>query len=130
VASAAADDLAAFSVRVTSVRSNLGKVGCTLYDSARGFPTDARAARQQRWCKIEAGVAVCTFDPIRAGTYAVACFHDENDNGRMDTGIFGIPKEGNVVSNYAKGHFGPPKWDDAKFTFSGRPTELPLRISY
>jgi uncharacterized protein (DUF2141 family) len=85
---------------------------------------------QKKWCPIASGTATCAFDPIAAGTYAVACFHDENDNGKLDTGIFGIPKEGTVVSNRAHGTLGPPSWDAAKFSFAGRPTELVLPISY
>jgi len=64
------------------------------------------------------------------GTYAVACFHDENKNGVLDTGLFGIPSEGIVSSNHAKGFMGPPKFEDAKLSFSGRATELRLKIGY
>ena len=40
---------------------------------------------------------------------------NENDNKKMDTRIFGIPKEPIAISNDAKGFMGPPKWNDAKF---------------
>ena len=73
---------------------------------------------------------MCSFDPIPGGTYAVACFHDENGNGKMDTGLFGIPTEGVVVSNHAKGFLGPPSFKDAKFAFTGAATELRLRVGY
>jgi len=129
--SAQADEPAApLSLRLTNLRSQKGKVLCTLYDGPRGFPTDATAAAQRRQCPIEGEVSICRFAPIQRATYAVACFHDENDNGKLDTGLFGIPSEGTVVSNEAKGSFGPPKYDDAKFEFPGRATELSLHMSY
>jgi uncharacterized protein (DUF2141 family) len=112
------------------LRSNEGRVGCTLYDGPKGFPVDATAARQQRWCTIASQASACAFDPIPQGTYAVACFHDENGNGKLDRNFLGIPTEGTVASNHAKGRLGPPKYDDAKFTFPGHPTELVLRMSY
>jgi uncharacterized protein (DUF2141 family) len=68
------------------------------------------------------------FEPIPAGTYAVACFHDENKNGRLDTGLFGIPTEGTVVSNHAKGFMGPPSFGNARFWFSGTAYEVQLRM--
>jgi len=37
---------------------------------------------------------------IPPGTYAIACYHDENDNGKLDTNFLGIPKEGTGASNY------------------------------
>jgi len=44
-----------------------------------------------------------------AGTYAVACFHDENKNGKCDTGLFGIPTEGTE-----------PNAPDARIVIEGR----------
>ena len=117
-------------VHVMNLRSDHGLVGCTLFDSAKGFPTDPNAALQRRWCPITDRTASCRFDPIAAGTYAVACFHDENANGKLDTKIFGIPKEGTVVSNRAHGHMGPPKFQDARFRFDARPSTLALPIEY
>jgi uncharacterized protein (DUF2141 family) len=117
-------------VRITSLRSNNGQVGCMIYDSAKGFPTDSSAALQRRWCPITSAASTCVFDPIPAGTYAVACFHDENKNGKLDTGLFGIPTEGTVASNHAKGFMGPPSFDKAKFSFSGAASELLLRMGY
>lgn len=115
-------------VRLTSLRSNNGQIGCTIYNSAKGFPTDSSAALQRRWCPIANTASTCAFDPIPAGTYAVACFHDENKNGKLDTGLFGIPTEGTVASNHAKGFMGPPTFDKAKFLFSGAASELQLRM--
>ena len=123
----------ALEAHVTCLRSAKGRVACTLYDGPRGFPVDPRAAVQQRWCPVDATTmsSTCTFDPVSPGTYAVACFHDENDNGALDRGLFGIPKEGVVVSNHAKGTLGPPKFDDAKFAVSAAgPRSLTLRMGY
>jgi uncharacterized protein (DUF2141 family) len=117
-------------VRVSQLRSNDGQVGCLIYDSARGFPTDPAAALQRRWCPIASAAAACAFDPLPAGAYAVACFHDENKNGKLDTGLFGIPKEGTVASNYAKGLMGPPSFEKARFSFSGSSSGLSLRMGY
>lgn len=59
--------------------------------------------------------ATAIFENIPKGEYAISCFHDENDNKKMDTRIFGIPKEPIGMSNDAKGFMGPPKYSDAKF---------------
>jgi uncharacterized protein (DUF2141 family) len=118
------------SVRVSQLRSNQGQVGCMLYASAKGFPTDPAAAAQKRWCAIVDKTSTCRFDPLPAGTYAVACLHDENANGKLDTGLFGIPTEGTVVSNHARGFLGPPSFDKAKFFFTGMTTALDLRMGY
>jgi uncharacterized protein (DUF2141 family) len=125
-----APTLGPLTVRVTGLRSKSGQVGCTIFNSAKSFPTDSAAALQRLWCPIVESAATCTFEPVPAGIYAVACFHDENKNGKLDTGFLGIPTEGTVVSNHAKGFMGPPSFDKAKFSFSGNASQLELRIGY
>ncbi len=124
------DHRAPLSVNIVNLRSNKGRVGCTIYDKAKGFPTDATVALRRLWCPIASQKSSCRFDSLLAGTYAVACFHDENANGKLDSGLFGIPTEGVVVSNQAKGFMGPPKFDAAKFRFAGAPSQITLKMEY
>ena len=69
----------------------------------------------ERFVKIEDNKAIVILEDIPTGVYAVSAFHDANDNKKMDTNFFGIPKEPIGVSNNAKGFMGPPKYKDAKF---------------
>ncbi len=57
-------------------------------------------------------------------------FHDENDNGKLDTRIFGIPREGVGASNNATGRFGAPKSDAAAFHFGGGTLVLRITMKY
>jgi uncharacterized protein (DUF2141 family) len=120
----------ALSVRLLELRNNNGQIACGLWLSETGFPKDRRMAAQAKWCRIANRESLCTFDPVASGTYAVACFHDENNNGILDTGLLGIPTEGVVASRNAKGFMGPPRFNDAKFTFAGNATELRLKMGY
>ena len=67
---------------------------------------------------------------VAPGTYAIAVFHDENSNGKLDSNFMRIPREGVGASNAAKGHFGPPKFDAAAFHFVGGRPELKITITY
>jgi uncharacterized protein (DUF2141 family) len=67
--------------------------------------------------KINDQQAVYIFEDIPYGEYAVKVFHDENDNGNLDTNFLGIPSEDYGFSNNAKGTFGPPSWSAARFSF-------------
>jgi uncharacterized protein (DUF2141 family) len=126
----AAGSTGALSIHLVGLRNAQGQVGCLLFGSERGFPGESGKAQQRVWCPIAGSQATCAFDPIPAGTYAVSCFHDENGDGNMDRGLFGIPTEGWVVSNHARGFMGPPSFSAAKFSFSGEPTVMTLRMSY
>jgi uncharacterized protein (DUF2141 family) len=58
------------------------------------------------------------FPSVASGTYAVALFHDENGDGKLDKNLIGLPAEGVGVSNNKFRSFGPPRWEDAKFAFN------------
>jgi uncharacterized protein (DUF2141 family) len=117
-------------VRIQGLRSTRGRIGCALFASPKGFPSDSSEALQQRWCPVQSA-SPCAWNSVPAGTYALSCFHDENQNGRLDTGMFGIPVEGYGFSNEAKASlFGPPSFAEAKFWFAGKEAELSLKVVY
>lgn len=77
--------------------------------------------------EIENGVATVVFENVPAGEYAILGFHDENENNQMDFDMSGMPKElyGSSNNNMS---FGPPQWDDSKFTIGNEPVELELKF--
>ena len=117
-------------VEIDGLRSGKGQVVCSLFSSASDFPRHSDKAVARIQSGISDRHAVCDFPGIAPGTYAISVFHDENSNGKMDTNFMGIPREGVGASNNAKGHFGPPKFDAAAFSFSGGHLELKITISY
>jgi uncharacterized protein (DUF2141 family) len=99
-------------VRVEEADSNDGQMFIALYQEEANFLEKAIKATKSKITNKSCSV---TFENIPAGIYAVSIFHDENDNGKMDTNFMGIPKEDYGCSNGATGFMGPPKWKDAKF---------------
>jgi uncharacterized protein (DUF2141 family) len=79
--------------------------------------------------KVSGTTATCLFPNVKPGTYAVAGYHDENGNGKLDMGLFG-PTEGWFASRDARGLLSAPSFDDAKFKFSAAPLKLSARIVY
>ncbi len=54
------------------------------------------------------------------GSYAIACFHDANNNDELDRTFTGIPSEAYGFSNDARGVFGPPDLSDQLFVHRER----------
>ncbi len=117
-------------VELTGFRNDKGRAWCALHSSAKDFPKNAGKTAVLRNVAIVSGHAGCDFADVPAGTYAVSVFHDENNNGKLDTNLLGIPREGVGASNDAKGHFGPPKFSNAAFRYSGGLLNLVIRITY
>lgn len=106
-----------------------GKVYTSIYLSKEGYPTDPSKAFKRTVTTIVDNKCSVLFDNIPKGVYAIACYHDENDNKKLDTYFIGIPTEGTGASNNAKGFFGPPKFNDAEFNVSAD-TNLTITINY
>lgn len=64
---------------------------------------------------IDSKTVTVEIKDLVAGRYAVKIFQDENNNTKLDTGMFGIPKEPWGLSNNVKATFGPPKFADMLF---------------
>jgi uncharacterized protein (DUF2141 family) len=96
-------------VDVDCLRSDKGQIMCTLYSSAAAFPKDGAKAQAHAQSTILGHRSVCSFGDVRPGTYAIAVFHDENSNGKLDTNFLGIPREGNRSLQQCEGSPGAPE---------------------
>jgi uncharacterized protein (DUF2141 family) len=117
-------------VIISNFKNDKGSAAIELFNREKGFPKSADLALKTSFVPITNKKAVAVFENLPGGEYAVAVFHDENGNKKMDTNFLGIPKEGIGASNNAKGHFGPPKYQDAKFTFNGTAQTIYINITY
>lgn len=74
---------------------------------------------------------VIQFDQLSPGYYAIALFHDKNNNGQMDTNFLGIPKEGYGASKNKLPFAAAPKFEDNKFYITpGKVMTLPVKLRY
>ena len=112
------------------VKNDRGSIRCRIYRGKEGFPMKDKQSIAKTTCRPKDKRAVCTFKKLPAGTYAAACYHDENGNKDLDTNFLGIPTEGVAASNNATGTIGPPSWNDAKFVFTGGSLSQVLEIDY
>ena len=70
-----------------------------------------------------------TFTQILSGLYAVALYHDENDDETLTTKKFGIPTEGVGFSGSLKSKLKPPDFEETAFTLL-RDTTIHIRVNY
>lgn len=107
--------LATLTVTMTNLDSDVGQVMVALYNTKEGWLNNSLMGKIS---EIKSGQAIVLFEEVPYGQYAISSFHDEDSNGILKTGIFGIPSEAYASSRGAKGMFGPPKWEDAIFTIN------------
>ena len=111
-------------VEVSGATPGKGQAICSLFTSADTYLKQPAIKKTQ---PIDSnGQVEFKLDGLDPGTYAISVVYDEDGNGKLNTGLFGIPTELVGVSNNAKGAFGPPSYKKAAFVLSTSDT---IRIS-
>ncbi len=67
---------------------------------------------------------------MKAGNYAVAVFHDQNNDRILNNNVFGIPKEGFGFSRNPEIRTGAPKFSEAAFLVAGPNTNIQIQLKY
>ena len=115
-------------VHVTGVRVHKGMLKVAVYDSAASWDEGGKAVAAEQQTP-DADEVTFRFSDFAAGKVAVMAMHDENGNGRLDTGI-GIPREGFGFSRDAPVMMGPPSFKRAAFDVGGANVRLTVRVRY
>lgn len=111
---------------VSGLENDEGNVKIALSNSKEDYTKKGKAYIAVS-AEIKNKKAQWTFTDLPFGTYAIKTFHDENNDGELDTNFLGIPSEYYGFSNNARGSFGPASWEVAKFEFNEN--ELTLEIT-
>ncbi len=113
---------AKLTIVVNNLSSQKGEVCMRIYAKEQGFPQSTAGAVQSGCTKIVGRSATKEFSGLKSGTYAVALFHDENGDGKLNTNFLGIPREGFGISNNPPVKLGAPKFKKASFSLKGNAT--------
>lgn len=116
-------------VEIDALRSDRGMVQACLTADSATFP-DCRRDPDARHLAMPAHSGeTMVFDNVVAGRYAIALFHDENANGRMDKMLM-MPREGFGFSRDAPVVFGPPHFSAAAFSVGSQPVRTAIKVRY
>lgn len=123
VDSAGMSDLTVFT---SGLKSDEGVLMVGLYADEENFLGDTPAYGLVG--EIVDGQSTVIFKNIPWGNYAIVSYHDKDKNGKLKTGLFGIPREPYQSSRAANNPFGPPKWENAVFAVSS--SAFSIRMAY
>jgi len=113
-------------VHVTNVAAGKGKINVAVCDRER-FLKECTYHASAKAEVNAAGETVVSVQGVPAGTWAVLAYQDENSNDELDR-LLGIPRENYGFSRDARGHFGPPGFDDAAVPVKEPATSVTVRL--
>lgn len=113
-------------VHISNIKNPKGTIEIGIFNSEKNFLKEGFQYLKKR-IKISKNIHKIEFADLPHGEYAVAVFHDENQNGICDTNLIGIPKEGYGFSNNFRPKLAAPKFHQSKFKMD-RNKEIEIRL--
>ena len=104
-----------------------GTLRLAIFSQPDGFPRQESAAQRLSVAVTEKTTELVV-QSLPVGEYAVAVYLDENGDGQLNKGSFGIPTEPYGFSNNARGRMGPPEFAEARFAFSRDHNETSVQL--
>lgn len=114
-------------VEITNIRKGQGKLWIAMFRP--GEKMDAERPSIYKIVDVAGkGAQVAEFD-LEPGSYALAVYHDLNNNQVLDKNFVGIPKEPYGFSNDFRPKFSPPKFQDCAFQLPANGAEISVKLT-
>lgn len=102
-------------VQIKNIRNTKGQLCIAIFADQNGFKAE-KPIWEMKYCKKELTTGELRIRiPIKEGKYGLSVLDDENENGKMNYGILGIPREGFGFSNYVHKGIKVPCFTDFSF---------------
>ena len=98
---------------VENIQSKDGVLKVALYSNADEY--EKQSYFRGINLKVDGEKRAYAIEDVPNGVYAIAIYHDVNQNEKLDTNFFGVPKEPYGFSNNPTS-FKRPSFDEVKFT--------------
>ena len=102
-------------INIENINPSKGQLMIAVYNSKQLYMKTEKAFSKQILKLNGKNLEFIQFKDLPMGEYSVAVIHDENNNGKLDTNIFGIPTEAYGFSNNIRPKFRAANWDETKF---------------
>lgn len=119
---------AILSVEVENIQNISGSIKVGIFDRVHNYRTKSDPFVKARQTVTDS-VAIFVFKDLPLDRYAVAIFHDENNDDTLNTKKLGIPIEGIGFSGKFNSRFRPPDFNMASFRLKAD-TTINVKLIY
>jgi len=100
-------------VTVSNFEKTIGTLLVSVYNQKDGYLQTGMEIKTLS-VKVTKNTETVIFEKLPKGNYAVALYHDKNNDGKCNCNFLGIPKEGFGFSKNIKPVVSAPTFDDCK----------------
>ncbi|MBU3661357.1 MAG: DUF2141 domain-containing protein [Flavobacteriales bacterium] len=101
-------------IEIKNIPSSKGNLFIGLYQPKDEFPIFGKQYIG-KIVPVSGKTMTYTFKDLPQGEYALAIYHDENKNSKLDKNLLGVPTEYYGFSNNARRTFSAPSFEEASF---------------
>ncbi|MBD6619836.1 DUF2141 domain-containing protein [Komarekiella sp. 'clone 1'] len=117
-------------VEIDGLKNKQGQVCVSIFASSQGFPNNRDRVLQKQCIKITDTPLLVNFENLKAGNYAVAVIHDQNNDSTLNRNGLGMPIEGFGFSRNPEVRTSAPKFGEAAFLVAGPNTNIQIQLKY
>lgn len=115
-------------VKVHGIQNTNGQIELSIYNDPKVFPEVGKTYKMVR-IDPKGSEIIYEFTNLPAGDYAIATFHDENNDKECNTNLIGVPTEAFAFSNDFRPFLSAPDFSDCSFKVE-RNMEISIEMVY
>ncbi|MFN6088717.1 MAG: DUF2141 domain-containing protein [Cyclobacteriaceae bacterium] len=119
-ASVQAQSTGTFNLKISNVKNPTATIHVGFYKADNEFPTQGKHAFAKQFVPGKTGVVAISWDQIPQGEYALAIYQDVDGSNKMESNMFGYPKEPFAFTNNVKPKMSKPKFIACNIKFDER----------
>ena len=114
-------------LQIKNIESASGVLHIAVYDEGNFLQEEKELLKMTAIVQTQQDLRVAIPD-LPFGTYAVAIYHDVNNNGKLDKNYLGIPAEPYAFSNNPKAKWRSPTFDETQIELSSQQKNLSVEL--
>jgi uncharacterized protein (DUF2141 family) len=101
-------------VKIHGIQNTNGQIELSIYNDSKVFPEVGKTYKMVR-IDPKGSEVIYEFTNLPSGEYAIATFHDENNDKECNTNLIGVPTEAFAFSNDFRPFLSAPDFTDCSF---------------
>lgn len=115
-------------VNITNIKQLKGNLRVAFYKKGSAFPKAGSITYAKEAKVTQIGEMSLSFTDIPFGEYAIAVFHDKNQNQKIDKNLVGYPTEPFGFSKNFKPKFSEPEFSDCNVVISPTTNTFTIKL--
>lgn len=115
-------------IKISGIKADSGVLRIGLFNNAEGYKSKSNPIFENSF-GVADSVTETVFQQLPTDVYAIAIYHDANNDNELNKRKLGIPNEGVGFSGVRQSGFKPPEFPEASFRLT-KDTILDIQLRY